>query len=104
MRTIGVIGVGSMGRPMALNLIKAGYAVSVCDIRDEALAPFRADGVPTCTHAKDLAGSDMVIVMVGNDADVHDVTVGPGGLLEGIDPAQAPFVSIMSSVLPRTIT
>ena len=34
--TIGVIGVGSMGRPMAENLIKAGYAVSVCDIRGGA--------------------------------------------------------------------
>jgi 3-hydroxyisobutyrate dehydrogenase-like beta-hydroxyacid dehydrogenase len=104
MRTIGVIGVGSMGRPIALNLIKAGYAVSVCDIRDEALAPFRADGVPSRIQAKDLAGSDVVIVMVGNDADVRDVTVGQGGLLEGIDPARAPLVSIMSSVLPRTIT
>ena len=104
MRTIGVIGVGSMGRPIALNLIKAGYTVSVCDIRDEALAPFRADGIPTCTRARDLALSDMIIVLVGNDSDVRDVTVGPGGLKEGIDPAKAPLVSIMSSVLPRTIT
>jgi len=104
MRTIGVIGVGSMGRPMALNLIKAGYTVSVCDIRDEALAPFRADGVGTCTQAKNIAGNDMVIVMVGNDSDVRDVTVGTGGLLEAIDPARPPLVAIMSSVLPRTIT
>ena len=94
MRTIGVIGVGSMGRPMALNLIKAGYTVSVCDIRGEALAPFRADGVTSVTKASDLGGNDMVIVMVGNDSDVHDVTVGSGGLLEGIDPAKAPLVSI----------
>jgi len=104
MRTIGVIGVGSMGRPMALNLIKAGYTVSVCDIRDEALAPFRVDGVTAVTKARDVAGNDMVIVMVGNDGDVRDVTVGPGGMLEAIDPAHAPLVSIMSSVLPRTIT
>jgi 3-hydroxyisobutyrate dehydrogenase len=103
MRTIGVIGVGSMGRPMALNLIKAGYTVCVCDIRDEALAPFRGDGIATCTEARDLAGNDMVIVMVGNDGDVADVTTGAGGLLSGIDPAKAPIVAIMSSVLPRTI-
>jgi len=104
MRTIGVIGVGSMGRPIALNLIKAGYTVSVCDIRDEALALFRGDGVTAVTQARDLAACDMVIVMVGNDADVRDVTVGPGGLIEAIDPAKAPLVSIMSSVLPRTVT
>jgi 3-hydroxyisobutyrate dehydrogenase len=103
MQTIGVVGVGSMGRPMAENLIKAGYTVSVCDIRDEALAPFRERNIQTATHAQDLAHNDMVIVMVGNDGDVADVTVGQGGLLGEIDPAHAPVVAIMSSVLPRTI-
>jgi 3-hydroxyisobutyrate dehydrogenase len=103
MRNIGIVGVGSMGRPMAENLIKAGYVVGACDIRDAALAPFRAKGIPTSVRAGDLAQSDLVIVMVGNDADVADVTIGPGGLLEAIDPGRAPFVAIMSSVLPRTI-
>jgi 3-hydroxyisobutyrate dehydrogenase-like beta-hydroxyacid dehydrogenase len=100
---IGIIGVGSMGRPMAENLIKAGYAVSVCDVRDEALAPFEQRGVKTSRVAGDLAGNDMVIVMVGNDADVALVTTGPNGLLPAIDPDRAPYVAIMSSVLPRTI-
>jgi 3-hydroxyisobutyrate dehydrogenase-like beta-hydroxyacid dehydrogenase len=104
MRNIGVIGVGSMGRPMAENLIKAGYTVSVCDIRDEALAPFRSKGAVASGRAGDLAFNDLVIVMVGNDADVAAVTVGAGGLLSAIDPARAPVVAIMSSVLPRTIT
>ena len=104
MRTIGVVGVGSMGGPMAENLIKAGYVVSVCDIRDDALARFRARGVFTSAQAGDLAGNDLVIIMVGNDPDVAAVTVGPGGLLAAIDPSRAPMVAIMSSVLPRTIT
>jgi len=103
MQTIGVVGVGSMGRPMAENLIKAGYIVSVCDIREAALAPFRDRNIQTCTRAADLAGNDMVIVMVGNDGEVADVTAGPGGLLGAIDPSRAPYVAIMSSVLPRTI-
>jgi 3-hydroxyisobutyrate dehydrogenase len=103
MQSIGVIGVGSMGGPMAWNLVKAGYRVSVCDIRDEALAPFRAKDVRTSTRAADLAGNDVVIVMVGNDMDVADVTTGQGGLLEGIGPNHAPHVIIMSSVLPQTI-
>ncbi len=103
MQNIGVIGVGSMGRPMAENLIKAGYTVSVCDIRDEALAPFRAKGVAACTRAGDLAHEDLVIVMVGNDGEVAQVTAGQGGLLSGIDPGRAPLVAIMSSVLPQTI-
>jgi 3-hydroxyisobutyrate dehydrogenase len=104
MRNIGVIGVGSMGRPMAENLIKAGYSVSVCDIREQALATFRAKGVAVSERAGDLAQSDLVIVIVGNDADVATVTVGPGGLLSAIDPDCAPVVAIMSSVLPKTIT
>jgi 3-hydroxyisobutyrate dehydrogenase len=103
MQSIGVIGAGSMGAPIAWNLVKAGYRVSVCDIRDEALAPFRAKGIQATARAGDLAANDVVIVMVGNDKDVADVTVGHGGLVEGIDPAKAPHVVIMSSVLPKTI-
>jgi 3-hydroxyisobutyrate dehydrogenase-like beta-hydroxyacid dehydrogenase len=103
MRTIGIIGVGSMGRPMAENLIKTGYDVSVCDIRGGALAPFQQRGVTASRVAADLAGNDMVIVMVGNDADVALVTTGQNGLLAAIDPARPPTVAIMSSVLPRTI-
>jgi 3-hydroxyisobutyrate dehydrogenase-like beta-hydroxyacid dehydrogenase len=88
---------------MAENLLKAGYCVSVCDIREEALKPFRAKGVAASARAGDLAQSDLIIVMVGNDAEVADVTVGPDGLLLSIDPEHAPYVAIMSSVLPRTI-
>jgi 3-hydroxyisobutyrate dehydrogenase-like beta-hydroxyacid dehydrogenase len=98
-----MIGVGSMGRPMAENLIRAGYEVGVCDLREEALAPFQARDIPTSHHAKEHTGADLVIVMVGNDADVRDVTVGTSGLLDAIDSASPPIVVIMSSVLPKTI-
>lgn len=103
MRNIAVVGVGSMGRPMAENLIRAGYRLGVCDLREEALAPFRMSGIAASRFAGEHAGADLVIVMVGNDADVRDVTVGQGGLLDAIDPASPPVVAIMSSVLPRTI-
>ena len=102
-KKVAVIGVGSMGRPMAENLIKASFTVRVCDIREEALAPFRARGIAASAHAADCAKADMVVVMVGNDGDVGDVVQGPGGLLSAIDPAHPPLVAIMSSVLPRTI-
>jgi len=102
-QSIAVIGVGSMGRPMALNLIEAGFTVRVCDLRDDTLGPFRDRNVAAGKLAADCAGEDLVIVMVGNDDDVGVVTTGPGGLLEAIDPARPPIVAIMSSVLPRTI-
>jgi 3-hydroxyisobutyrate dehydrogenase len=102
-KSVAVIGVGSMGRPMAENLIRGGYEVQVCDIRDAALAPFRAKGIRASTRASDCAGAAMIIIMVGNDADVRDVVQGPHGLLSAIDVAAPPLVAIMSSVLPRTI-
>jgi 3-hydroxyisobutyrate dehydrogenase len=100
MTSISVIGVGSMGRPMAERLIAAGHEVTVCDIRDEALQPFRDRGVRTVTRAADCAAAAVVIVMVGHDGDVADVTTGPGGLAEAIG---ASHVAIMSSVLPQTV-
>lgn len=100
MKRVAVIGVGSMGRPMAENLRKAGFQVGVCDLREEALAPFRAQGVPASADAAESAGADMIVIMVGNDGDVGDVV---GKLKPAIDPAKPPLVAIMSSVLPRTI-
>lgn len=100
MRSVAVIGVGSMGRPMAENLLKAGFRVSVCDLREAALAPFRAAGVPAGHDAGDQAGADMIVVMVGNDGEVADVAAR---LKPAIDPSKPPLVVIMSSVLPRTI-
>ena len=100
MERVAVIGVGSMGRPMAENLLKAGFRVNVCDLREEALAPFRAKGVPASTDARDSGPAGRIVIMVGNDADVAEVV---GKLKTAIDPARPPLVAIMSSVLPRTI-
>lgn len=102
-RSVSVIGVGSMGGPMAENLGRGGFDVSVCDLRDAALDPHRAAGRPTARLAVELPRSDLVIVMVGNDADVATVVTGAGGLAEALQTDTGAIVAIMSSVLPQTI-
>ena len=46
-KTVAVVGVGAMGNPMARRIHGAGYALTVCDTNDKALAPFVDLGVRT---------------------------------------------------------
>jgi 3-hydroxyisobutyrate dehydrogenase-like beta-hydroxyacid dehydrogenase len=103
LKTIGFIGVGGIGRPMAERLVACGFDLIVCDNREAALAPFRTLGVQTVTRASDCAGADMVILMVVDDAQALAATLGAGALLNGVDPAHPPLLSIMSTILPQTV-
>ena len=103
MATIGFIGAGDMGRPMAERLHAAGHAVTVCDRRPEILADMAQAGIAGTGRTADLASCDVVIVMVASDAQVLDVVGGDGGLAGTIDPNQPPLVLVMSTCLPRTM-
>ncbi len=87
---------------MAECLIRAGFALTVCDKSEVALDVFRKLGARTTTEASDLAGMEMVVFMVANDAQVKSAALGAGGLLQAVDPAKPPLVAVMSSVLPGT--
>src|SRR3954466_4503437 len=80
---IGFIGLGSMGRPMATSLVRAGFAVSVFDTAPAHVAALVERGA---AHASNLtalvSGVDVVITMLPNTPDVAGVVSGPGGLLE----------------------
>ena len=52
---VGFIGVGAMGTPMVCNLIKAGYAVIIYDIRKEAVEALAIEGVGQASSPKDLS-------------------------------------------------
>lgn len=103
MQTVGFIGVGGIGRPMAERLAKANFDLIVCDKRDSALEPFRALGTRITVSPSDCAAADMVIVMVANDAQSLSVIEGEDGLLHDIDPDRPPLVAVMSTILPQTI-
>lgn len=81
---VGFIGLGLMGRPMALNLIKAGHSLRVWARRAEAMQPLLDAGATACTSAAELASvSEVVITLVGDGPDVEQVALGEGGIVEG---------------------
>lgn len=82
-RRIGVIGLGSMGRPMATNLIRAGYTVSGFDLSAAAVANAAGDGVEPATAPAAMADQcDVVLIMVWDDKALRSTVYGPDGLLE----------------------
>jgi 3-hydroxyisobutyrate dehydrogenase len=101
MRSIGFIGLGNMGLPMAANLLKAGYRVLACDLREEAVQAAVARGAEAAASAAEAArAAEVVITMVPDSPDVEAAYLGPGGVLEG---AHAGLVAIdMSTVDPAT--
>ncbi|MDR2742046.1 MAG: 2-hydroxy-3-oxopropionate reductase [Treponema sp.] len=96
--TIGFIGIGIMGRPMAKNLLKAGYKLIVYDkfAKFDDLVALGAEGG---SSNKEVASkSDVVITMLPNSPQVKEVILGPGGVIEGSKAGQ--IVVDMSSIAP----
>jgi 2-hydroxy-3-oxopropionate reductase len=82
---VGFIGLGAMGRPMALNLIKAGYPMAVYARRSESLGPLTSAGAtPTASPAAVARSADVIFTMVTSSADSEEVTLGRGGVVEGL--------------------
>jgi len=96
---IGFIGLGIMGKPMARNLMKAGYEVTVYDIVGEAVEELATDGAKTAPSCEEVAAvTDTIITMLPDSADSEKVILGPGGVLEGARPGA--IVIDMSSIAP----
>ncbi len=86
MKTIGFIGLGNMGLPMALNLLKAGYALKVFDLSHDALEKAKEAGGKACTSvAETVQGVDCVITMLPGDKAVDAVYFGNEGILKKAD-------------------
>jgi 2-hydroxy-3-oxopropionate reductase len=96
---IGFIGLGIMGKPMAKNLVKAGYQLLVNDFNKTSVEELKALGAETCASNKEIAEkADVVITMLPNSPHVKEVALGEGGLIEG---AHAGLTLIdMSSIAP----
>jgi len=96
---VGFIGLGIMGRPMALNLRKAGHSLSVYARRPESMEPLAQAGAATYGSPAELAAcSDVVLTMVSDTADVEEVIFGRNGVIEGA--AAGSVVVYMSTVSP----
>jgi 3-hydroxyisobutyrate dehydrogenase-like beta-hydroxyacid dehydrogenase len=103
MQTIGFIGVGAMGSPMAMRLHQAGHPLIVFDPSTAALAPFESAGARIARTASDCAAAEIVILMVQNDAQLRESVLGEHGVLAGIGAGRDCLIAVMSTVLPETI-
>ena len=82
---VGFIGLGTMGGPMARNILKKGHQLIVMDVQPAAVAALTALGATTAATPRDVAaGSDIVITMLPDAPDVERVALGPNGIVEGI--------------------
>jgi 3-hydroxyisobutyrate dehydrogenase len=98
----GVVGLGEIGGGIAGNLMKAGVPLSVCDIREEATAPYR-EGAHVAVSPRELAGRcDVVIVAVLNDAQVRAVLEGDRGVFAGA--REGCTVVVVSTISTATVT
>lgn len=85
MKKIGFIGLGTMGAPMAANLLKAGYEVTVYNRTASKCAPLVNQGAKQAASPKEAAAStDIVITMVSNDQSIEAVYDGAEGVLSGL--------------------
>lgn len=98
---LGFVGLGIMGRPMALNLVRAGYEVTVLSRSPGPVEEVVAAGARRATDLADLAaGKDLVITIVPDSPDVEAVLLGPDGVLAHADPGT--LVVDMSTIRPDT--
>lgn len=99
MKKVGFIGLGIMGKPMVLNLLKAGMDTTVYDINAKAVEALAEAGAKAAASPKELAaGSDVVITIVPNAAIVESLLEAEDGILAGVRPGT--IIVDMSSVSP----
>jgi 2-hydroxy-3-oxopropionate reductase len=98
-KDVGFIGLGNMGRPMARNLIKAGYSLTVYDVVGTSVEELVTDGAHAASSSKEVAQkSSVVITMVPDSADSEAAILGEYGVLEGASAGHT--VIDMSSIAP----
>ena len=98
--TVGLIGLGKMGNPMARHLLAKGFKVAGCDPVAEACARARALGARIAGSPREVAqAAGLVIIVVGFETEVEEVVFGKDGILAG---AKAGLVvALASTVAPR---
>lgn len=98
---VGFVGLGNLGQPMALALLRAGWQLSVLDSDPEKAEPCVREGAQLVDGAHELAGCGVVALVVPDDAAVESVLEGPDGItLSAL--AAGSVVVVHSTVLPAT--
>jgi 3-hydroxyisobutyrate dehydrogenase-like beta-hydroxyacid dehydrogenase len=101
MMDIGFIGLGTMGKPMARNLLRNGHRLIVADTQRSAVDELTAEGATGARMPKDVAAqSEIVITMLPDAPDVERVALGADGIAAGIRPGSV-YID-MSTIDPQT--
>lgn len=95
---IGFIGLGIMGKPMAKNLLKAGYELCVSDLSKEAVDELVSCGATAATNVEIAETSDIVMTMLPNSPHVKSVMLGEDGV--GVHMKEGSIFVDMSSINP----
>jgi 3-hydroxyisobutyrate dehydrogenase-like beta-hydroxyacid dehydrogenase len=98
--SVGVIGLGAMGRPMAEHLLKAGHPTTVLDLDADVVAAVVGQGASATDELAEIAENDLVLIVVPTDADVREVCLGENGLIS--NPRKGSVWMINASVTPQT--
>lgn len=99
---VGFIGLGNIGKPMAVNVAAAGFDLMVYDVRQEPLTELAAAGAAVAHSPTEVgAHGEIIELVVVDDAQVEAVTLGEGGVLSGAKPGSV--VAIHSTVHPKTV-
>lgn len=100
--TVGFIGLGIMGQPMSLNLIKAGFPLVVYNRTRSKAEALAKEGAQIAVSPREVAQqASTVIVMVSDSPDVEQVVLGKDGVMEGV---QSGSVVIDMSTISPTVT
>src|SRR5262245_54715697 len=98
---LGFVGVGKMGGPMATRLLASGHAVTVYDIREEAMAPLMARGAGRANSSREVAdAADIVFFSLPEPKDVHDEAISTAGVIAG---KRVKILVDLSTTGPRVI-
>lgn len=96
---VGFIGLGIMGKPMAKNLLQAGYHVYVYDVVEENMRQLAQEGAVACTSIGQVCEScKEIITMLPNSPHVRSVVMDQGGILDSA--ASGTLLVDMSSIAP----
>ena len=99
---VGFIGIGTMGREMVRNLLKAGHTVRAFDLNEAALADSARDGAVRAKSPADAAhGADIVVTMLPDTPHVEATIYGEHGLLKS--PPSGKLIVDMSTVSPVAV-
>jgi 2-hydroxy-3-oxopropionate reductase len=97
--TVGFIGLGIMGKPMAKNLMEAGYELVVHNRSPEKAEELAAEGATAAGSPREVAeGCDVVITMLPDSPQVEEVLAGEGGVFEGV--REGALIVDMSTISP----